>query len=367
MQDIYALLRPDERVTLSLRSLYEKYGYRKFRMNRFEEYDFYAGYRDFLANGQIISFTDLDGKLMALRPDVTLSIVKKAQDRPMGSERLYYTEPVYRPAKGATGYRESFQVGVEYIGDLTPYAAVELVSLATQSLALIGPDYLLDLSHTGYLEGLLDSLPIDRALRRDIRSNIETKNAHELAQVAQGQLPQADIERLQAVARLSGPFGPTLSQARALATGDAMLQAVEELEQLYAALAASGEATPLRLDFSISSDAKYYSGLMLRGYISGVPAAVLSGGRYDPLLKRMGKPNLSAMGFAIYFDELARYLSAEVDASVDTVVLYGPDTAPAAVAHVVQSRIARGERVWAGMALPADLPYKQVLEVEERA
>ena len=367
MQDITRLLRRDEKVTLSLRSLYEKYGYRKFRMNRFEEYDFYAMHRDFLVGGQIISFTDLDGKLMALRPDMTLSIVKKAKDQAAGSERLYYTEPVYRPARGAAGYRESFQVGVEYIGDVTPYASVEMVSLATQSLAQIGPDYVLDLSHTGYIGGLLASLPLEADVRAAVRVCIEGKNAHELSGLVDGLLPAEEAGRLVAVARLSGPFAQTLAQARALAEGPEMHAAVDELEALYASMAASGEADPLRLDFSISSDAKYYSGLMMRGYISGVPSAVLSGGRYDPLLKRMGKPQLSAMGFAVYFDELAQYFSAEADCTVDTVVLYGRDTSPAAVAHVVQSRIARGERVWAGTAPPEGIRYKQVLEVDGHA
>lgn len=367
MQDIYALLRKEERVTLALRSLYEAYGYRKFRMNRFEEYDFYAGYRDFLANGQIISFTDLDGKLMALRPDVTLSIVKKANDDVRDSWRLYYTEPVYRPAKGLTGYRESDQVGIEYIGDVTPYAAVEIVSLAVQSLALIGPHSVLDLSHTGYICGLLEGLPLPDALRRDVRRCLTEKNTHELSALVAGKLSAADTERLLAICRLSGPFAQTLGAARALANTEAMHEAVDALESLYAALSASGETAPLRLDFSISGDAKYYGGLIMRGYESGVPTAVLTGGRYDPLLRRMGKPQLSAMGFAIYFDELAQYFSEEADTGVDTVVRYDKDADPAAVSNIVRARIALGERVWAGTQIPEDLPCKQVLEVKGHA
>lgn len=363
MQDIYALLRKDERVTLALRGLYEAYGYRKFRMNRFEEYDFYAGYRDFLANGQIISFTDLDGKLMALRPDVTLSIVKKANDGARADERLYYTEPVYRPAKGLTGYRESDQVGIEYIGDVTPYASVEVVSLAVQSLALIGPQSVLDLSHTGYIGGLLQSLPLSASRRRDVRRCLAEKNAHELAALVDGKLSHEDTERLLAVCRLSGPFAQTLRQARALAGTETMHEAVDALESLYAALLACGEADTLRLDFSISGDAKYYGGLIMRGYESGVPTAVLTGGRYDPLLRRMDKPQLSAMGFAIYFDELAQYFSEEADTGVDTVIRYAKDADPAAVSRMVRARIARRERVWAGAQPPADMPCKQVLEV----
>ncbi|MCL1965517.1 MAG: ATP phosphoribosyltransferase regulatory subunit [Firmicutes bacterium] len=367
MQSQHELLRPDEQATLVLRRLYERYGYKKFRMNRFEEYDFYAVNRDFLANGQIITFTGLDGKLMALRPDVTLSIVKKTQADAGAADRLYYTEPVYRPCKHASAYRESFQVGVEHIGEITPYASVEVVSLAARSLSLIEADCVLDISHTGYVEGLLAGLPMDDLTRRAVRRCIEEKNAHELRLAVADTLSGEEAARLAAVAQLSGPFPQALPEARALASGEMMLAAIAELETLYAAMAASGEAGPLRLDFSITSDAKYYSGLMLRGYIRGVPSAVLSGGRYDPLLRRMGKPGLSAMGFAIYFDELARFLSAEADTAVETVVLYKPDADPAAVTRMVHSRVARGERVWAGTALPKGLTWSRVLEVNGHA
>ena len=37
------LLKKEERVSFSLRALFEQYGYRKFKMSKFEEYDFYEG------------------------------------------------------------------------------------------------------------------------------------------------------------------------------------------------------------------------------------------------------------------------------------------------------------------------------------
>jgi ATP phosphoribosyltransferase regulatory subunit len=367
MESMAKLLRRDERMTLALRGLYERYGYKKFRMNRFEAYDFYAEYRDFLNNGQVLTFSGLDGRLMALRPDVTLSIAKKIKAESPDTERLYYTEPVYRPARYASEYRETYQVGIEYICGEMPYAGVELVLLAVQSLRLISRDAVLDLSHTGFIGGLLAGLPVDEPVRRAIRSCIEAKNTHELSGIAPANLAEADIERLQAVARLSGPFPEAFDRAAALASNRQMAAAVEELGVLANALSALGQAESLRLDFSITSDAKYYSGLMLRGYIDGVPGAVLSGGRYDPLLTRMGKPGVSAMGFAIYFDELARFLSEEADTAVEAVVRYAPEADPAAVARAVQACAARGERVWAGTALPEGLTWTRLVEVGKDA
>ena len=361
------LLRRDECVTLALRGLYERYGYKQFRMNRFETYDFYAEYRDFLGSGQVLTFSGLDGRLMALRPDVTLSIVKKLKAELAGAERLYYTEPVYRPVRHAAEYRETYQVGIEHIGDGTPYASVELITLATQSLQLISADAVLDLSHTGYVGGLIAGLPVDEATGSAIRHCIQTKNAHALRETVPSDWAEADIERLQAIARLSGPLPEALDRAATLATGPEMFAAVKELEALMKILKALDQATPLRLDFSITSDAKYYNGLMLRGYIEGVPSAVLRGGRYDPLLSRMGKPGVPAMGFAIYFDELARFLSKEADTGVETVVLYSAGADPVAVARTVQAAAARGERVWAGTEPPEGLTWTRVVEVQKDA
>ena len=66
-------LQPKERASFALRALYEAAGCRKYHMGRFEEYSLYQANRSFLSSEQVITFTDLDGRLLALKPDVTLS------------------------------------------------------------------------------------------------------------------------------------------------------------------------------------------------------------------------------------------------------------------------------------------------------
>ena len=117
------LLKKEEQVSFSLRALFEQYGYRKFKMSKFEEYDFYAENRSFLHSEAILTFTGLDGKLLALKPDVTLSIVKNTKGSRDTAERVYYNENVYRARKGAGEYKEIMQVGLEYIGEVDAYAA----------------------------------------------------------------------------------------------------------------------------------------------------------------------------------------------------------------------------------------------------
>ena len=91
--------------------------------------------------------------------------------------------------------------------------------------------------------------------------------------------------------------------------------------------------SPVRLDFSLGNDMKYYSGLVFKGYARGVPTSVLSGGQYDRLLSHMGK-KARAIGFAVYLDRLP--VEEEEHADADTLLIFG-DAAPGAVLAAVES------------------------------
>ena len=100
-----------ERVIYSLRTLYNASGYAQYKMSKFEEYDLYARNKDFLISDGIITFMDTNGKLMALKPDVTLSIIKNSKDDPESVSKVYYNENVYRISKGTRSFKELMQVG----------------------------------------------------------------------------------------------------------------------------------------------------------------------------------------------------------------------------------------------------------------
>ena len=147
-------LRSDEEIELVLRALYEQFGYAKFRMSKFEEYDFYGENKSFLQSDRVLTFTDLSGRLMALKPDITLSIVKNAREG--AEEKLYYSENVYRADDGGREFREIKQVGLEFLGRQDAYSAAEVLYLAEQSLLAVGETCILDVSHLGLLNGLVD-------------------------------------------------------------------------------------------------------------------------------------------------------------------------------------------------------------------
>ncbi|MDL2323631.1 ATP phosphoribosyltransferase [Ruminococcaceae bacterium OttesenSCG-928-A16] len=298
-------LRREEKVALQLRALFEQKGYALYRMGSFEEYDLYMQNKPFLAGEDIITFTGVDGRLKALKPDVTLSIVKNTQ---AGEQRrAYYNENVFRRSRQTGEYREINQIGLEFIGGDGRSAEAEVLGLAVQSLSVVG-EGALDLSHMGFIEAML--APLGTGPKRELALQaLRDKSAHGMRQAATG-LPAKTIHNLVALGTLSGPFVQALQVAKNLALGvPGAVRALDELESLYEKLEkAIAKETPqvaVRLDFSILNDVNYYNGLIFQGYLRGVPRAILSGGRYDNLLHRFDKPQ-GAMGFALYLDELER-------------------------------------------------------------
>ena len=87
-----SILRNEEKAIYALRSLYSKYGYKPFKMSKFEEYEFYIQNKDFLVSDRIIAFNDTNGKLLALKPDVTLSIIKNGEDVEGFKQKVCYKE-----------------------------------------------------------------------------------------------------------------------------------------------------------------------------------------------------------------------------------------------------------------------------------
>ena len=126
---------PAERSTLQLRVLYEGAGYRKFRCSHFEEYSLYQQNERFLSDSQVITFTDLDGKLRAIKPDVTLSIAKNAQPTAGECKKYYYTEQICRPSRESHTFSEISQMSLECIGAVGAAEQAEVVRLALESLA----------------------------------------------------------------------------------------------------------------------------------------------------------------------------------------------------------------------------------------
>ena len=304
MEFSLANLQPKERASFALRALYEAAGCRKYHMGRFEEYGLYQANRSFLSSEQVITFTDLDGRLLALKPDVTLSIAKTAQPAPGETLRYYYHENVYRPSAESHTFKEISQMGLEMLGAVGEAQVQQAVCLAARSLDALGADWVLEVSHMGYLFGLFDALGVPDAARAKLLEKLREKNAHELrAAAGAAGLADAAADILCSVLSLCGSYADTLAKAAALCRNDAMRAAVAELEALAVPLEKAGGV--IRLDMTLAGEMEYYTGLVFQGYLKALPRPLLKGGRYDLLMQKV-TPGAGAIGFAVYLDELDR-------------------------------------------------------------
>lgn len=362
MNDNVFNLPADELLPLRLRALYENCGYRRFRVGKFESYDMYMENRSFLRSEGIITFTNAQGRLMALKPDVTLSIVKNVKPE-NGPQKYYYNESVFRIEHRGEEYREITQMGVEYLGADEGYPQAETVLLALESLSLIDAEYVLDLSHMGFISGLLDAVSLIGPDREKAISLLGRKDADGLRRLfAELGLPEADAQLLVGAARFRHPLREAIEAAGALARSEEMRAALKELESLCAVLDAMGRANSVFLDFSVINDMDYYNGLVFRGYVRCAKRAVLAGGRYDRLMLRFGKP-LPSIGFAVYLSELERVLRDQPQYDVDTLVLYG-DADACTVAETVRKCAAEGS-VRAERTAPEGVRAKRIVRLGE--
>ena len=359
-----SLLQPKERASFGLRALYEAAGCRKYHMGQFEEYALYQENQNFLASRQVITFTDLDGRLLALKPDVTLSIAKSAQPGPGETRRYYYSENVYRPSAESHTFKEIAQMGLEYIGRVGQAETGEAVGLAARSLTLLaetmGQAWQMELGHMGYLSGLLDALDVPASARQGILARLRAKNRHELrtAALAAG-LGDKGAEALDELLALSGPAPAVLDRAGAGCRNQAMKEAVAQLRALETQLTAEGQG--VQIDLSLSGEMEYYNGLIFQGYLRGAPRPVLKGGRYD-LLAQKFTPGAGAIGFAVYLDELDRLTAPPPPVQTTGAGLLNVALPKGRLGDKVYNLLAEG-----GCITPEDYNASRKLVVEDKA
>mgnify|MGYP001421957498 CR=1 FL=1 len=301
-----ANLKPEEIATLKLREIFEEYGYKKYKISRFEEYGLYAANKDFLGGEKVITFTDLDGRLLALKPDVTLSIIKNTRAAGDKTEKLYYIENVYRESKDSHTFKEIPQMGLEYIGKVGQEGITETVALAARTLKTVSSDHVLEISHMDFAVELLRSMKLAEEDYFHLLKLIRNKNSDGIRKVsAMAGLSEDQTETLCGITRLYGPVAGTIKAARKLAVNEAMEKALDQLQDICSGLREMGCAGKIQADLSMVNDIDYYNGIIFRGYLKNSGRNVLAGGQYDRAMMLFGK-KAEGIGFALYLNEIGR-------------------------------------------------------------
>lgn len=360
-----SILKPEENAVFALRSLYRRYGYSPYKMSKFESYEYYIRNKDFLVSDRIITFNDTNGRLMALKPDVTLSIIKNCADEPGCKQKVCYNENIYRISGSTHQYKEIMQAGLECIGDIDLYDIYETVSLAAQSLALIQEDFVLQISHLGVLSAVLDQVCTDSNFQQRAAACIAGKNAHDLSRLCQEYGIDAQNQKLvTSLVSIYGSRSQVLAQLKAIC-GSFSGEALTQLQKLSELLDNSPHSDKIFFDFSVVGNMNYYNGIIFRGYLSGICDGILSGGQYDKLMQKMDRRS-GAIGFALYLDLLEQLTAKRDSCDVDILLLYDPEDA-AKVAAQVDQLTAAGKTVSAQCSIPQKLRYHQLVDIRKEA
>lgn len=330
------------RIEDRLEELCRKFGYAPYKMSRFEEYELYVRNKDFLQSDRVITFSGPDGRLLAMKPDVTLSIIKNAPEAPGAVRKVHYRENVYRMDRSSGNFKEILQAGLECVGDLSSYEVAEVVYLAAKSLEALGEKTILSLSHVGLIRHALDASGLPECARKQALDCLRQKREQELRALCESHSADPELPIALLRARELSALEPLL---------DDSVESWRELRQIVQLLRGR-----VALDFSLGNDMKYYSGLVFKGYVQGIPSHILSGGQYDRLLSHMGK-KARAIGFAVYLDQLE---SEEEGFEADTLLLTG-DASPAEILAAAESIPGR---VLAVSSAPADKTWKRMAAID---
>ena len=353
-----SLLKNEELAVYKLRSLYSKYGYTQYKMSKFEEYDLYVRNKDFLISDRVITFTDTNGKLLALKPDVTLSIINHLGNSEI--QKLYYNENVYRVSGESHRFKEIMQTGLECVGNIGLYEITEVTSLAIKSLKMIDENYQLEISHAGFVEAVLEENNISDEILPTVMEYISLKNQGGITKL----LKENVISEIQAEAlnALVVDYAD-INDFSLKITSEKAEKAFSEFKTVINTLKALQLSEKVRINFSLANNMSYYSGIVFKGYIKDIPTGVLSGGQYDSLMKKL-KKNVSAIGFAVYMDSFERLNIINQEYDVD--VLFIPETdEPGKIMKAVEKLSQDGESVLVYKEVPTKIKYKRLVSGKE--
>ncbi len=255
-------------------------------------------------------FTDGDGRLLALRPDVTSSVARAAatlfagRPRPL---RFCYASPVFRqqPPSHAEWRRENKQLGCELIGVEGNHAEIELLLVATEILTTLNlrDEYRITLNSVEIFSGICEHLALDDLQRERMRQLVDKRDAAELQKfLACFGTTQTERDSFSRLIQLTGK-AEILDEARRIITNPRSLNALNKLESLWGIIQALDMGSCFDIDLGDVSGLDYYTGLTCKIYVAGAGARVGSGGRYDNLTANFGRPE-PAVGFVLDLDAL---------------------------------------------------------------
>ena len=113
-----------------------------------------------------------------------------------------------------------------------------------------------------------------------------------------------------------------ISELRNICSTEISKKEMDEFNEVLNFIKQMGYNENSKVNFALTNDINYYSGVAFKGYVMGIPSGIISGGQYDNLMEKMGRTS-NAIGFAVYLNELKRLGSSKSEYDVDILLLHG--------------------------------------------
>lgn len=306
-------MRNYDRIQGKIISVIMNHGCKIIETPSFEDYDVYQHFFPQLRQ-QMVKTIDTDGRVLVLRPDVTLPIVETAaREFPRSNQLLKfgYVSTVFREYYGRSTYGKDFlQGGIEILGDSSPECDGEVIVTAAEILKAAGVENIrIDIGTAAYTQALFDGLPLSEEQKATLKGYMAERNLVACKSYIASLPISSDARKaLEALPVLFGPYAQTLSKARDYSINSGMLNALSRLERVYDYILYAGYADKVQLDFGFASRLGYYTDTVFKVYVDGALYDIIDGGRYDQLSSRFGVDR-PACGFGMNINLLYEYMS----------------------------------------------------------
>ena len=306
-------MRNYDRIQGKIISVIMNHGCKIIETPSFEDYDVYQHFFPQLRQ-QMVKTIDTDGRVLVLRPDVTLPIVETAaREFPRSNQLLKfgYVSTVFREYYGRSTYGKDFlQGGIEILGDSSPECDGEVIVTAAEILKAVGVENIrIDIGTAAYTQALFDGLPLSEEQKATLKGYMAERNLVACKSYIASMPISSDARKaLEALPVLFGPYAQTLSKARDYSINSGMLNALSRLERVYDYILYAGYADKVQLDFGFASRLGYYTDTVFKVYVDGALYDIIDGGRYDQLSSRFGVDR-PACGFGMNINLLYEYMS----------------------------------------------------------
>lgn len=304
-----------ETLIRTLTNRFNTYGYIKVKTPVFENYHLYTSVQGTIPLNEMVKVISPEGKILVLRPDVTIPISQLASldNKGIKKEARYsYILDVFRTSFHPNyGYVKT-QAGIELLGSQNANADMEVISLAINCLLdLKFTDFKIELGHAGIIQEMLNILSLSTEQEQQLKQLISAKNYTGLEEyLSLINMDSSQLHALQTIPFLYGKPAEVIDEALSLSLSEQMTMKLERLKEVYELLTLYGFGDYIAFDFSLINNMEYYSDIIFQGYIENIGKPILQGGRYDHLSKQFAKPT-PAIGFAFDVDALLTSCPAE--------------------------------------------------------